>query len=82
MPVELLFIVLNMTFDTSQKQNNKDTLEKSVKRHVIKTTFAQYSRITAKTYDWNLPLDYWCNTTIIVIFKSNENNAEGAYILG
>jgi len=38
MAVERLFIVLSMTFDTNLKRNNKDTLENSATRQVIKPT--------------------------------------------
>jgi hypothetical protein len=80
--VERLFLMLSMTFETHQERNNKDNLGNSAKRHGIKTTSAQYSRLTAKRRDSTLPRDYWCNTTVIEIFKRNENGIEHSYILG
>ena len=71
-----------MTFDTHQEWKIKDTLGKSATRQVIKTTFAQYSRLTAKKHDSKLPPDYWCSTTVIAVFKRNENSIEHSYILG
>jgi len=40
------------------KLSAKDTLGNSSKLHVIKTTFAHYSRVTAKKHDSKLPRDY------------------------
>jgi len=81
MAVERLFIVLSMTFDTNLKRNSKDTLENLATRQVIKSTFAQYSRLTAKRHDSKLLRDYLCNTTVMAIVKKNENSVEDSYIL-
>ena len=51
MAVERLLLKLNMTFDTHQEWKIKDNLGNSATRQVIKTTFAQYSRLTAKKHD-------------------------------
>jgi len=55
MAVERLLLKLNMTFDTHQEWKIKDTLGNSATRQVIKITFAQYSRLTAKKHDSKLP---------------------------
>jgi hypothetical protein len=66
----------------TKKEKNKDTLGNWATRHVMKTTFAQYSRLPAKKHDSKLPPDYCRNAIVIAILKRNENSVEVSSILG